>query len=40
MGIFEMGDLAGNDVGWRLRQGFNLVGMSSSCNTVKGFSFA
>jgi hypothetical protein len=26
MGLFEMGDLAGNDVGWRLRQGLNLVG--------------
>jgi 3-hydroxyacyl-CoA dehydrogenase len=27
MGFFEMSDLAGNDVGWRLRKGFNLVGM-------------
>ena len=26
MGFFEMSDMAGNDVGWRLRQGFNLVG--------------
>jgi hypothetical protein len=26
MGLFEMGDLAGNDVGWRLRRGLNLVG--------------
>lgn len=26
MGFFEMSDLAGGDVGWRLRKGYNLVG--------------
>ena len=31
MGFFEMSDLAGNDVGWRLRQGFNLVGKEAPC---------
>lgn len=30
MGFFEMSDLAGNDVGWRLRQGFNLIGENAS----------
>lgn len=25
MGFFEMSDLAGGDVGWRLRLGYNLV---------------
>lgn len=30
MGFFEMCDLAGNDVGWRLRKGMNLVGDNAS----------
>ncbi|CAE7760884.1 EHHADH, partial [Symbiodinium microadriaticum] len=34
MGIFEMGDLAGNDVGWRLRQGLNLVGENATGRVV------
>lgn len=30
MGFFEMSDLAGGDVGWRLRKGYNLVGENAS----------
>jgi 3-hydroxyacyl-CoA dehydrogenase len=30
MGFFEMSDLAGGDVGWRLRKGYNLVGDNAS----------
>lgn len=32
MGFFEMSDLAGNDVSWRLRKGFNLVGQCINNN--------
>mmetsp|Transcript_24821 Transcript_24821/g.25449 ORF Transcript_24821/g.25449 Transcript_24821/m.25449 type:complete len:716 (-) Transcript_24821:46-2193(-) len=30
MGFFEMSDLAGGDVGWRLRLGYNLVGENAT----------